>query len=306
VALDDDLMRRFGGERIQSVMEWAGLEDDAPLENKMITRSIEGAQVKVEAHHFDIRKHLVEYDDVINTHRAVIYEERDKVLSGSDLRNNIREMVESEVREIAKRYLEDAAPEDWDVEAMLGELGTIFPIRGKLADPDTVAQMGQEEIEEGLAALANELYEEQEAVLGPEIMRDLERQVMLRVIDANWVPHLTSMENLRQGIGLQAYGQRDPLVMYKRQGMEKFEELKNSIQSDIVHTIYHLTIVPTGTNGRAARPGNGRRGEPGKSVMTNVVGDRGKKRVVAGSRKIGRNAPCPCGSGKKYKRCCGA
>ena len=306
VALDDDLMRRFGGERIQSVMDWAGLEDDAPLENKMITRSIEGAQVKVESHHFDIRKHLVEYDDVINTHRAVIYEERDKVLSGSDLRNNIREMVESEVREIAKRYLEDAAPEDWDVEAMLGELGTIFPIRGKLADPDTVAQMGQEEIEEGLAALANELYEEQEAVLGPEIMRDLERQVMLRVIDANWVPHLTSMENLRQGIGLQAYGQRDPLVMYKRQGMEKFEELKNSIQSDIVHTIYHLTIVPTGTNGRAARPGNGRRGEPGKSVMTNVVGDRGKKRVVAGSRKIGRNAPCPCGSGKKYKRCCGA
>ena len=304
VALDDDLMRRFGGERIQSVMDWAGLEDDAPLENKMITRSIEGAQVKVEAHHFDIRKHLVEFDDVINTHRAVIYEERDKVLSGSDLKANIREMVESEVRETAKRYLEDAPPEDWDVEAMLGELGTIFPLRGELADPDAVAGMGQEEIEDGLAALANKLYEEQEALLGPAIMRDIERQVMLRVIDANWVPHLTSMENLRQGIGLQAYGQRDPLVMYKRQGMERFEELKSRIQYDIVHTIYH--IVPAGANGKAPRSGNGRRGGPGKSVMANVVGDGGKRRVGAGSRKIGRNSPCPCGSGKKYKRCCGA
>ncbi len=309
VALDDDLMRRFGGERIQSVMDWAGLEDDAPLENKMISRSIEGAQVKVEGHHFDIRKHLVEFDDVINTHRAVIYADRDKVLKGSDLKAsdlkaNIQDMVESEVREIAARYLADAPPEDWDVEAMLGELGTIFPMRGELASPDAVAQMGQEEIEDRLVALGNELYQEFEAVLGPEIMRDIERQVMLRVIDANWVPHLTSMEQLRQGIGLQAYGQRDPLVMYKRQGMERFEELKNRIQYDIVHTIYH--IVPPATNGRAPRSGNGRRGSPGKSVMTNVVGDRGKRRVGAGSRKIGRNAACPCGSGKKYKRCCGA
>ena len=164
VALDDDLMRRFGGERIQSVMDWAGLEDDAPLENKMITRSIEGAQVKVEGHHFDIRKHLVEYDDVINTHRQVIYEERDKVLKGSDLKANIQEMVESEVRDTAKRYLEDAPPEDWDVETMLGELGTIFPLRGELANPDAVAQMRQEEIEDGLVALANELYEDHEAV----------------------------------------------------------------------------------------------------------------------------------------------
>ena len=306
VALDDDLMRRFGGERIQSVMDWAGLEDDAPLENKMITRSIEGAQVKVESHHFDIRKHLVEYDDVINTHRAVIYAERDKVLSGSDLKANIEEMVESEVRDIAARYLEDAAPEDWDVEGMLGEMGTIFPLRGQFASPDAVAQMRQEEIEEGLVDLGQELYKEQEAALGAEIMRDIERQLMLRVIDANWVPHLTSMENLRQGIGLQAYGQRDPLVMYKRQGMEKFEDLKSRIQYDIVHTIFRLNIVPTGPNGRASRSRNGNRGGQEKSVMANVVGERGRKRATAGSSKIGRNSPCPCGSGKKYKRCCGA
>ena len=305
VALDDDLMRRFGGERIQSVMDWAGLEDDAPLENKMITRSIEGAQVKVESHHFDIRKHLVEYDDVINTHRAVIYAERDKVLSGSDLKANIDEMVESEVRDIAARYLEDAAPEDWDIEGMLGEMGTIFPLRGQFASPDAVAQMRQEEIEEGLVALGRDLYQEQESVLGAEIMRDIERQLMLRVIEANWVPHLTSMENLRQGIGLQAYGQRDPLVMYKRQGMEKFEDLKSRIQYDIVHTIFRLNIVPTGSNGRASRSRNGSRGGQEKSVMTNVVGDHGKKRAAVSYRKIGRNSPCPCGSGKKYKRCCG-
>ncbi len=306
VALDDDLMRRFGGERIQSVMDWAGLEDDAPLENKMITRSIEGAQVKVEGHHFDIRKHLVEYDDVINTHRAVIYEERAKVLSGSDLKANIQEMVENEVREIAGRYLEDAPPEDWDIEGMLGELGTILPLRGEFANPEAVAQMRQEEIEEGLVALGRELYEEQESLLGAGNMRDIERQLMLQVIDYNWVPHLTSMEQLRQGIGLQAYGQRDPLVMYKREGMGKFEELKSNIQSDVVHMVYLPKLPPTATNGKASGPRNGAKASSGKSVMTNVVGDQGKKRVTAGSRKIGRNSPCPCGSGKKYKRCCGA
>ena len=142
-------------------------------------------------------------------------------------------------------------------------------------------------------------------MLGAEIMRDIERQLMLRVIEANWVPHLTSMENLRQGIGLQAYGQRDPLVMYKRQGMEKFEDLKSRIQYDIVHTIFRLNIVPTGSNGRASRSRNGSRGGQEKSIMTNVVGDHGKKRAAVSSRKIGRNSPCPCGSGKKYKRCCG-
>jgi preprotein translocase subunit SecA len=210
------------------------------------------------------------------------------------------------VRETAKRYLEDAPPEDWDVEALLGEMGRILPLRGELASPDAVAQMRQEEIEEGFVDLGRELYEEQEAFLGSEIMRDLERQLMLRVIDANWVPHLTSMEELRQGIGLQAYGQRDPLVMYKREGMGRFEELKVRIQSDIVHTIFHLNIVPTGANGRVSRPRNGAKRGPGKSVMTNVIGDQGKRRVAAGSRKIGRNSPCPCGSGKKYKRCCGA
>ena len=166
--------------------------------------------------------------------------------------------------------------------------------------------MGQEEIEEGLVALGRELYEEQESLLGAGIMRDIERQLMLQVIDANWVPHLTSMEQLRQGIGLQAYGQRDPLVMYKREGMGKFEELKSNIQSDVVHMVYLPKITPTAPNGKASGPGNGARGGTGKSVMTNVIGDQGKRRTASGSRKIGRNSPCPCGSGKKYKRCCGA
>ncbi len=306
VALDDDLMRRFGGDKIQSVMDWAGLEDDAPLENKMISRSIEGAQVKVEGHHFDIRKHLVEYDDVINTHRSVIYDERNKVLSGADLKANIQEMVESEVSGITARYLGESPRDDWDVEGMLGELQAIFPLRDDLADPDAVAQMDQEEIEDGVMEAATELYDAQEKLLGAEMTRDIERQLMLRVIDANWVPHLTSMENLRQGIGLQAYGQRDPLVMYKKQGMEKFEELKARIQYDIVHTIYHLNIVQPGTNGKAARPAApGRRRGADRSVMTNVMGDREKAPVGVGGRKIGRNEPCHCGSGKKYKRCHG-
>ncbi len=306
VALDDDLMRRFGGERIQTVMEWAGLEDDSPLENKMITRSIEGAQVKVEAHNFDMRKHLVEYDDVINTHRTVIYSERNKVLSGADLKANIVEIVESEVAAITTRYLGSTPPEEWDIDGMLGELETIFVLRGDIGDHDTVAQMDQEEIEEQLLLLARDIYDEQETALSPGVMRDIERQMMLRVIDANWVPHLTSMENMRQGIGLQAFGQRDPLVMYKKQGMEMFEGLKDRIQYDIAHTIYHLDFVPTATNGRISRSSRKNRSRSEKNVMENVVGGLDKSLVETGTKKVGRNDKCPCGSEKKYKRCHGS
>ncbi len=305
VALDDDLMRRFGGERIQTVMGWAGLEEDAALENRMVSKSLEGAQIKVEAYHFDIRKHLVDYDDVVNTHRSVIYAEREKVLGGADLKANVQEMIDKELQDILGSYLDKVAPEDWDVESLIGELGPVFELPADLADPDSMFQMDREEIDERVLAHARELYDQQEATFTPEVMRKVEGQVMLRVIDSDWVRHLTSMENLRQGIGLYAYGQRDPLVMYKKEGHELFENLLTRIQYDIVHTIFHIGLVDGQQNGRAKA---GRKGSPKvqQSPMARAL-EVGKQRPVAdGTRKVGRNETCPCGSGKKYKRCHGA
>ena len=304
VALDDDLMRRFGGERIKAVMNWAGYDPSAPIESKMVGRSIEGAQVKVEAYHFDIRKHLVDYDDVVNTHRDVIYGERDKVLRGADLKGNIQSMVEREVLDILGRYLGDVSPENWDVESMVGELQSVFPLRDELSQPLRLAQMDPQEIEGRVLDYATELYEEREAELTPELMRSIEGQLMLRIIDAHWVQHLTGMENLRQGIGLHAYGQRDPLVMYKKEGREKFDDLLARIQHDIVYTIYHVSVGGDGQDGR--RGGSTGRGpDGGNGASTRLAGGRTREPVAAGARKVGRNEPCTCGSGKKYKRCHG-
>ena len=306
VAVDDELMRRFGGDKIKSVMDWAGLDEDTPIENKMVGKSVENAQVKVEAYHFDIRKHLVDYDDVVNTHRDVIYKERDKVLNGDDLRDNIRSMADKELTDTLDRYIGDSQPDQWDAEGLIGELQTIFPLSPRLSDPDSLVQVSPEDIEEELLELAKTRYEAQEETLSPEVMRGFERELMLRVIDSHWVQHLTAMENLRQGIGLYAYGQRDPLVMYKKEGHDQFTNLLDRIQDDIVHTVYHV-IPAGGQNGRGStgrgQNGRGRRPSGGKSVMTKIVG-RNTEAVSTGSRKVGRNDPCPCGSGKKYKRCC--
>ena len=299
VALDDDLMRRFGGDRIRTIMEWAGMDEDTPIENKIISKSIEGAQVKVEAYHFDIRKHLVDYDDVINTHRDIIYGERDKILGGADLRGNIQSMVEQEIQEILGRFLTETAPENWDTDGLQTEVATMLPPPADLA-PD---EMDEEEIEESLLSHSQVVYDQLEERLTPEVMRPLERQLMIRAIDSNWVQHLTSMENLRQGIGLHAYGQRDPLVMYKKEGHEMFQNLQARIQDDIVHTIFRVELVP-----QAGRGDGRRRAAPGKTttVMSRALGNRDGQAVPAGERKVGRNAQCPCGSGKKYKRCHGA
>ena len=307
VALDDELMKRFGGDKIQAVMSWAGIEEDASIENRMVSRSLEGAQVKVEAYNFDIRKHLVEYDDVVNTHRNVIYEERNKILGGADLKGNVKSLVAEEVRDTIGRYLDDVAPEDWDVDGLLGELGSTLPLDGDLARPEVVEQMDPEEIERRVLDYADASYEEQEKRLTPELMRTIERQVMLRIIDGNWVPHLTTMENLRQGIGLYAYGQRDPLVMYKKEGRDMFENMLARVQYDIVHSIYHVGVDGPGQDGSRAKGRPGPKGPAGgDSVMKRVTGDGRRQAASNGPRKVGRNEPCPCGSGKKYKKCHGA
>lgn len=288
VALDDDLMRRFGGERIQTVMGWAGLEDDAPLENKMVTKAIQGSQVKVEAHHFDIRKHLVEYDDVVNTHRGVIYEQRDKVLAGSNIRENVQEMVEKEVVGILDSFLDGVRPDDWDIEGLIAELRAVLPLDENLSDPDEVFDMSSDAIYEATLALANRRYEEMEEAFTPEVMRHVERAIMLRVVDSHWVQHLTSMENLRQGIGLYSYGQRDPLVMYKTRGFEQFQTLLERIQSDVARMIYHVRDGGTPPQrGRSRRNGQADRGPSGNGSSSTRSAPRGEDRDADG-RKLSR------------------
>ncbi len=309
VALDDELMRRFGGDRIRAVMDWAGMDESVAIENKMINKSIENAQVKVEAHHFDMRKHLVEYDDVVNTHRDVIYAERDKILAGADLRANIEEMVDSELSAIGEEYLSDRNSDNWDVDAFVTEIGTVVPLPEDLTDWDQLEALGIDGVRDRLAAHSRQVYDQIEQELTPEAMREAERWLMLRSVDANWVQHLTSMENLRQGIGLHAFGQRDPLVMYKKEGHEQFQGLQAKIEHDIVHTLFNarISVAPKGSqrangrNGQAGRPGAPKK----ETVMAKVMDPRRREAVPAG-QKIGRNQQCPCGSGKKYKRCHGA
>ena len=314
VALDDELMRRFGGDTIKRFMGWA-MEEEGHIESKAVSKAIESAQVKTEAFHFDIRKHLVEYDDVVNTHRDVIYGEREKLLGGADLKANMVSMVEANLVEMLQQYLVGNNPEQWNTEDLVRELSGIMPLPPEFRDPDDMRDYSTEEIEEGVLGHASFLYEKVEDELGAAEMRNLERHVMLRVIDSNWVQHLTAMENLRQGIGLHAFGQRDPLVMYKKEGHEKFQDLQSRIQRDIVHAIYNIGDMMQQNarlNGNANANANGRRQRSNGaserdnvSVMTNVVSSQ-REAVPAGSRKVGRNSLCPCGSGKKYKRCHGA
>ena len=309
VALDDELMRRFGGDRIRAVMDWAGMDESVAIENKMINKSIENAQVKVEAHHFDMRKHLVEYDDVVNTHRDVIYAERDKILAGADLRANIEEMVDSELSAIGEEYLSDRNSDNWDVDAFVTEIGTVVPLPEDLTDWDQLEALGIDGVQDRLAAHSRQVYDQVEHELTPEAMREAERWLMLRSVDANWVQHLTSMENLRQGIGLHAFGQRDPLVMYKKEGHEQFQGLQAKIEHDIVHTLFNARISVAPKGGQQANGRNGQAGRPvapkKETVMAKVMDPRRREAVPAG-QKIGRNQQCPCGSGKKYKRCHGA
>jgi preprotein translocase subunit SecA len=278
VSLEDDIMRRFGGDRVKGFMEWAGFDENTPLEHGLVGKVIENAQQKVESYHFDIRKHLVDYDDVVNKHREVIYKERRKILSGADLKANMEDMIREGLRETVYSHLSNENNEDWDLDALVAAVNTILPLPPHLKK-DALSKMSRKEIEQKIQEHAISLYEEKEKEVGAQNMRVVERLVMLRAFDSRWVEHLTAMENMRQSIGLQSLAQRDPLVAYKTQGHEAFQNLMDGVQHDIVYTIYHVGIV------KQEKP-------------------REREKAPVGA-VIGRNDPCPCGSGKKYKKCCG-
>ena len=288
VSLEDDVVRRFGGDRVKGIMEWAGMGDDVPIENRVVSRALEASQSKVEGQNFEIRKNLVEYDDVTNEHRRMIYLDRSKILRGADLKANIQEIVHNELSSQVDRHLEGDDSEDWELDALFAELSAIFPEATGLT-LDEASNMHQDEVRERLLDYSNAMYDRMEREHGAEQVRTLERLVMLRAIDSHWVQHLTGMEGLRQGIGLQAFGQRNPLVMFKHEGHRMFQDLQDRIQRDIVRGIYRIGLAPQAAPGQR-RPA--------------IAQPQPQKAVVGGS-KVGRNSQCPCGSGKKYKRCHG-
>jgi preprotein translocase subunit SecA len=282
VSMEDDIVKRFGGDRVKGLMEWAGMgEEDKPLEHSMVNKVIENAQVKVEGYHFEIRKHLVDYDDVVNKHREVIYGERKGILSGADLKANIQSMIREEIQELVGIYFDK---EQSNVAGLLEEMKRITPMLPPDMTPQALAGVRPEEIESRLVQSAESLYDLKEKELGEENMRMLERLVMLRVLDNLWTEHLTMMDHMRQGIGLQAVGQSDPLVAYKKEGHALFQSLMANIRHDLVHLIYNANIIKK---------------EPSQQAAAS------KRHAAPTNKETGRNDPCPCGSGKKYKKCCG-
>ena len=295
VSLEDELMKRFGGPNIAGIMDRLGLEEDVPIEHPMVSKAIESAQTKVEGYNFDLRKHRVEYDDVMNKHREVIYAERRKVLSNDDLRPVIWKMVEQEIESIVDSHAVGDLPEEWDLEGLLIALNNLFPIPEDFT-AEKLATMNRQEVLEAAKEAADRVYEEREQTFGPALMRQLERLVMLQIIDRLWVEHLTAMEELQTGIGLRAYGQKDPLVEYKSEAYNLFQGLLEAIQHDIAHAIYRVRVqkVPAAT-------------AVSRRITTNREngGDGHQAAPLTRQRKVGRNDPCPCGSGKKYKKCHG-
>ena len=301
VSFEDDIMRRFAPDWLPGMMSKLGMGEGVPLESKMVTKAIETAQSKVEAYHFDIRKHVVEYDDVMNQHRDVIYGERDTVLAGEAMRETILGMVEDEIEALAKEHLEHAPA---DPDAFRLAVDGILPLRAALP-ADEVAGRPLEHVLEELYELVEERYEELEGEHGEDAQGQIEGVVLLRTIDSLWVQHLTAIDELRQGIGLRAYGQANPLVAYKAEAHDMWDQLLDNIRSAVSRQIFHARLVAQPRLAPAI-PRNVHESGPGDPDGDDSSGD-GTATATRQARvkKVGRNEPCPCGSGKKYKRCHG-
>ncbi len=295
VSVDDDIMRRFGGERVKWIMEKAGMDEDTPIENKLINRSIENAQVRVEGVHFDMRKQLVDYDDVVNQQRELIYGEREKILSGADLKANILSMAREELQDIVSTHIGEHT-DDRNIEGLLTEINAIMPLPPEL-NADTLASLSTGEIEERLAGEAESLYGQKEEEIGAEGMKALERLIMLRTIDSLWIEHLTTMEHMRLEAGWQSLRQVKAVDAYKSEGYKQFQVLLDTIRHDVARTIFHVGVTRQQAPGQAPSP-------MVKAAAATLGGATRQKQKVDG-KKLGRNSPCPCGSGKKYKHCCG-
>jgi preprotein translocase subunit SecA len=304
LSLEDDLMRIFGADRIQGIMSRLGMEEGEPIEHGLVTRAIENAQKKVEAHNFDIRKHLLEYDDVLNKQREVIYSQRRDVLTGETLKDEILDMAQGLAAEVVSRYAEaDNHPADWDWNGLREGLFHQFNLRFDAA-PETRDGLTLQALTELAVERINHAYEDKEKRFTAPMLRQLEKIIMLQTIDGLWKDHLLNMDHLKEGIGLRGYGQKNPLQEYQKEGFDMFEEMAHRIQEDVVQKLFTVEIaresVAQDLEVRQARPQRMVLSHGGESV------DSGRPATVRRpSEKVGRNDPCPCGSGKKYKRCHG-
>jgi preprotein translocase subunit SecA len=313
LSLEDDLMRRFASERVQSIMRTLGFNDETALESRMVSRTIEGAQTRVEGFNFDTRKHVVQYDDVINRQRETIYHERERILRSADLSPTLLAMLEDEVRALVAEHTAAEFAAEWNLDGLKARLQAILPTLDQRSLSAIDELLDAAAIVEAVMPMLESAYERKQTETGADAMRVLERVVLLRVIDSLWVEHLTAIDDMRRGIGLRAYSQRDPLNEFKVEAYRMFDELKATIRHDVTHTIFRVTLT---------REPQQRQPRPMLESRPDVIGAAGSATAAAVSGggngsgpaarpakagpKLGRNDPCWCGSGKKYKRCHGA
>ena len=318
ISLEDDLMRLFGGERMQNIIQRLGVEEDEAIEAKMITKQIENAQKKVEGKNFSIRKYVLQYDNVMNKQREIIYGERKKVLFGENLREDLVSMTHQLIDEVVDPVVVASKfAEEWDFETINKGLRKITPAFEPLDfDKETLADMDEESLKAGLYADFEDLYKAKEEEIGEERLREVERMILIRVVDNKWMDHIDAMDQLKSGIGLRGLGGQDPAAAYAQEGFDMFELLVSSIKEDFVKFCYNVTVQTTTERKDVIGTGESRKDEfDEEAVMSGgqdvpagaVVPEREHKQqtVRRDAPKVGRNDPCPCGSGKKYKHCCG-
>ena len=291
ISLQDDLMRLFGSERISGIVEKIGLEEDMPIEHKMLTKSIEGAQKKVEGRNFGIRKHVLQYDDVMNKQREIIYAERRRVLEGENLQEQIEGMIHSLIEETVISFSQE---EVFDAERFVEYMYNLFMPRGSIEVSD-IENLKQEEIIEKVFEIAMKIYNGKEERIGSDRMREVERVILLQSVDAHWIDHIDAMDQLRQGIGLRAIGQQDPVIAYTDEGFNMFNEMNSHIKEDTIKYLFNITIE---------EPVERKQVIDVDHLSSNADED-GDNKTVRKDDSTGRNDDCPCGSGKKYKKCCG-
>ncbi len=292
ISLEDDLMRLFGGDRLTRLVETMNMPEDEPLEHGLLTRTIEGAQKKVEGNNFGIRKHVLQYDDVMNKQREIIYGERRKVLEGESLKTDIVNMITNLIEGSVELYTNGSDyPEEWDLEGLENHIIKLFNFQKGFFDEKDIKSITKEELIKDILEKSQAKYSQKESEFGEEKFREIERVVLLQVVDSKWMDHIDAMDQLRQGIGLRAYGQEDPVRAYQREGFDMFEDMTGSIWNDTVELLYHVENPENVERKRVAKPIN--------------TGRENTNKPIVKDKKIGRNDPCPCGSGKKYKKCCG-
>jgi len=291
LSLEDDLMRIFGSDRISGLMDKLGMDEEMPIENKMVSKAIENAQKRVETHNFDIRKHLLEYDDVMNKQRSEIYSFRKEILKGENLTDRIMDMLEDVIDELLSIYCpEEKHVDDWEMKGLRDALYGVFSLA-----PD-ISPMNLDALRETLLSVMKGAYQAKETDIGSEVMRYLEKVVMLQVIDTQWKDHLLGMDHLKEGIGLRGYGQKDPLVEYKKEAFDVFADMTSRLSTEIVSRLFKIQVQKQEAVIK----------EPARQMKLNYNrGADSSAHTARHGRKIGRNDPCPCGSGKKYKKCCG-